>query len=88
MYTPTVHETFALNRMKEFFASHGIEAVTEDDDDMLWFIVKNSFDSPPGMKQALEQARDLVKSLEKKKLLQRHPTRGDAPDLISLVESD
>ena len=39
MHNLTIHETFAFNRMTEFFAHHGIDAVFEDDDDMLWFIV-------------------------------------------------
>lgn len=85
MHNLTIHETFALKRMTKFFAYHGIDVVFEDDDDMLWFIVRNSFISPPGLKQTLDQARELVKSLEKKKMLERHVSHADAPDMLSLV---
>lgn len=88
MHNLTIHETFAFNRMTEFFAHHGIDAVFEDDDDMLWFIVRNSFISPPGMKQTLDQAKELVKSLEKKKMLERRVSHADAPDMLSLVENN
>lgn len=88
MHNLTIHEMFALNRMKKFFTHHGIDAVFEDDHDLLWFIVRNSFISPPGMKQTLNQARALVKSLEKKKLLERRVSHTDAPDMLSLVENN
>lgn len=88
MHNLTIHEMFALNRMREFFTYHGIDAVFEDDDDMLWFIVRNSFTAPPGMKQTLDQAKELVKSLEKKKMLERHVSHADAPDMLSLVENN
>ena len=82
------HEVFALNRLKKFFSLHGIDAVYVDDSDMLWFIVRNSFISPPGMKQTLDQARELVKSLEKKKLIERRVSHADAPDMLFLVENN
>ncbi len=88
MHNLTIHEMFALNRMRKFFTRHGIDAVFEDDDDMLWFIVRNSFIAPPGMKQTLDQAKELVKSLEKKNLLERRVSHADAPDMLSLVENN
>jgi hypothetical protein len=88
MHNLTIHETFAFNRMTEFFAHHGIDAVFEDDHGLLWFIVRNSFIAPPGMKQTLDQARELVKSLEKKKMLERRVSHADAPDMLSLVENN
>ena len=78
------HEVFALNRMKKFFSLHGVDAVHVDDSDMLWFIVRNAFIAPEGMKQTIDQAKQLVKSLEKKKLLKRHVSQTDAPDMLMI----
>lgn len=79
------HEVFALNRLKKFFSLHGIDAVHVDDRDMLWFIVCNAYIAPEGMKQTFDQAKKLVKSLEKKKLLKRHVSQTDAPDMLTIA---
>jgi len=78
------HEKFALNRIKAFFDCHGIEAVFEDDSDLLWFIVRNTYIAPEGMTQTIDQAKRLVRALEKKKMLERRVSRGDAPDMLTI----
>jgi hypothetical protein len=78
------HEKFALNRIKAFFGYHGIEAVFEDDSDLLWFIVRDAFIAPEGMTQTIDQAKQLVRALEKKKMLERRVSRGDAPDMLTI----